>query len=117
MAKVRLSAAAWGLSAIAVGTLIVGCSVSVNTGHAKPKLLKDKLGDTVATRLAATTGQPKPDVTCPEDLVGEVGNTTRCTLTTGDGSSLGVTVTVTSVDGDDVNFHIKADETPTPAAN
>ncbi|MFI5684791.1 DUF4333 domain-containing protein [Streptomyces sp. NPDC051636] len=117
MAKARLSATAWGLSAVAAGALLVGCSVSVTSGDDKPKMPKDKLADTVAERLAATTGQPKPDVTCPKDLVGEVGNSTRCTLTAGDGSTLGVTVTVSSVDGDDAHFDIKADETPTPAAS
>ncbi|WP_437114568.1 DUF4333 domain-containing protein [Streptomyces glaucescens] len=53
----------------------------------------------------------------PGDLVGKVGTTTRCTLTAGDGSSLGVTVTVSSVDGDRIDFDIEADETASPAAD
>ncbi|MFB6671793.1 DUF4333 domain-containing protein [Streptomyces sp. NPDC056390] len=115
MIKSRLSATTWGLSVVAAGALLVGCSGSVSVGKSDPKVSKDKLANTVAEKLAATTGQPKPDVTCPEDLVGKVGNTARCTLTASDGSTLGVTVKVSSVDGDNVNFDIKADETPSPA--
>lgn len=119
MANARLSAATWSLAAaaVAVGALLVGCSASVNIGDSEPTLSADKLADTVAEKLAATTGQPKPDVTCPEDVAGKVGTTTRCTLTAGDGSTLGVTVTVSAVDGDNINFDIRADETASPAAN
>ena len=117
MAMARLSAATWSLSAVAVGVLLVGCSASVSAGKSEPKISKDKLATMVAEKLAATTGQPKPDITCPEDLAGKVGTTTRCTLTASDGSTLGVTVKVSSVDGDNINFDIKADNTPSPAAN
>ncbi|MBW3707702.1 DUF4333 domain-containing protein, partial [Streptomyces griseus] len=70
-----------------------------------------------AEKLAETTGQPEPDVTCPEDLAAKVGTETRCPLTAGDGSTLGVTATVTSVDGDKINFDIEADQTASPAPN
>ncbi|MFI7287660.1 DUF4333 domain-containing protein [Streptomyces anulatus] len=86
-------------------------------GDSESKLSTDKLSATVAEKLAETTGRPEPDVTCPEDLAGKVGTKTRRTLTAGDGSSLGVTATVTSVDGDQINFDIEADETVSPAAN
>ena len=117
MTKTRLSAAAWSLSTVAVGVLLAGCSASVSTGSSEPKLSSDKLATTVAEKLAATTGQPKPNVTCPKDLAGKVGNTTRCTLKASDSSTLGVTVKVTSVGGDKINFDIKADETASPAAS
>jgi hypothetical protein len=109
--------AAWSLATLAAGALLVGCSASADVGDSEPKLSSGKLADTVAQKLADTTGRPKPDVTCPEDLTGKVGTTTRCTLTADDGSTLGVTVTVSSVDGDEINFDIKADETASPAAN
>ncbi|WP_373305831.1 hypothetical protein [Streptomyces filipinensis] len=35
---------------------------------------------------AARTGRPKPRVTCPEDLAGKAGTTTRRTLTADDGA-------------------------------
>ncbi|MFJ9207241.1 hypothetical protein CU044_4782 [Streptomyces sp. L-9-10] len=113
----RLSAATSILSAVAAGTLLVGCSASVDVGTTTPKMSTEKLATTVAEKLAATTGQPKPNITCPEDLAGKVGTTTRCTLTADDGSTLGVTVKVTSVEGDQINFDIKADETASPAPN
>ncbi|MEV0094779.1 DUF4333 domain-containing protein [Streptomyces sp. NPDC050738] len=117
MIKSALSALPLGLAVAAAGALLVGCSGSVHVGSSDPKLSKDKLADTVATKLASTTGQAKPDISCPEDLAGKVGTTTRCTLTASDGSTLGVTVKVSSVEGKQINFDIKADATPTPAKN
>lgn len=86
-------------------------------GKSDPELSAGKLATTLAEKLAATTGQPKPDITCPENLVGKIGTTTRCTLTASDGSTLGVTVTVTSVDDDQINFDFKADDEASPGAN
>jgi hypothetical protein len=110
----RLTAASSVLSTVAACVLLVGCSASVDVGSA-PKMSSDKLATTLAEKLAATTGRPKPDITCPEDLVGKAGTTTRCKLTADDGSTLGVAVKVTSVDGDQINFDFKADETASPA--
>ncbi|WSQ12169.1 DUF4333 domain-containing protein [Streptomyces sp. NBC_01231] len=117
MTMARLSAATWSLSTLAVGVLLVGCSASVNVGTSTPKMSSGKLATALAERLAATTGQPKPDITCPEDLAGKVGTSTRCELTAKDGSTLGVTVKVTSVEGSQINFDYKADDTASPAPN
>lgn len=102
MNRARLTAAAWSLMAVTGGALLAGCS-------SEPTLPADKVADTAAEKLAAQTGQPKPKVTCPDDLVGKVGTTMKCKLTAQDGSSLGVTIKVTSVDGDDIKYDIKAD--------
>ena len=117
MTKAPLSAAAWGLSAIAAGVLLAGCSFSAGAGDSDPKLAKDKLAAEVSEKLAAQTGRAKPDVTCPEDLAGKVGTTTRCMLTADDNSTLGVAVKVTSVEGETVNFDMKADEKASPGGN
>ncbi|MFE4693229.1 DUF4333 domain-containing protein [Streptomyces sp. NPDC056749] len=119
MAIPRSTAAKWSLSVAAVtaGVLLTGCSASVSVGKTEPKLSAEKLAATVSEKLARTTGQPEPDISCPEDLAGKVGTTTRCELTADDGSTLGVTATVTSVEGEQINFDIKADETATPAPN
>ncbi|MFE4749238.1 DUF4333 domain-containing protein [Streptomyces mirabilis] len=117
MTTTRLSAATSILSAVAAGALLVGCSASAHVGTSTPKMSADKLATIVAEKLAATMNQPKPNITCPEDLAGKVGTTTRCKLTAKDGSTLGVTVKVTSVQGDQINFDIKADETASPATN
>ncbi|MQY39240.1 hypothetical protein SRB17_72620 [Streptomyces sp. RB17] len=113
----RVTAAAWSLSAITVGVLLAGCSGSVSVGKSEPKVSAAKLATTVSERLAAQTGRPKPHITCPEDLTGKVGTSTRCKLTADDGSTLGVTVTVTSVQGSQINFDIKADDKASPAPN
>ncbi|MEU2954121.1 DUF4333 domain-containing protein [Streptomyces xanthochromogenes] len=105
------------VAAVAAGALLLGCSAHVEVGTSAPKLSADKVADTVAQKLAATTGQPKPHVTCPGDLDGKVGTTMRCTLTGSDGRTLGVTVDVTSVSGNNVNFDIKADDKSSPAPN
>ncbi|MEU9169971.1 DUF4333 domain-containing protein [Streptomyces sp. NPDC048420] len=104
------------ISAVTASMLLVGCSATANVEKSEPKLSADKLATTLAKKLAATTGQPTPDVTCPEDLTGKAGTTTRCTLTTGDGSTLGVTVTVSSVEGDQINFNFEADDKASPAS-
>nr|WP_203643610.1 DUF4333 domain-containing protein [Streptomyces sp. SID14478] len=95
--------------------MLVGCSASVSVGNSDPKMSKEKLADTVAEKLASQAGQPKPDMSCPEDLEGKVGTTTRCTLTASDGSTLGVNIKVTSVKGDRINFDAEADKTGSPA--
>ena len=55
----------------------------------------------------------RPDVSCPDDLDAEVGAETRCMLTVdGDDQEYGVTVTVTSVEGETANFDVQVDEEP-----
>ncbi|XUL88633.1 DUF4333 domain-containing protein [Streptomyces galilaeus] len=103
------------LAAVAAGALLLGCSASVEVSP--PKLSADKVASTLSEKLAAATGQPKPNISCPEDLVGKVGTTLRCTLTADDGSTLGVTVKVTSVSGGKIHYDYKADDRASPAAN
>ncbi|KMS71826.1 hypothetical protein ACM01_25795 [Streptomyces viridochromogenes] len=104
MPKPSSSLVPWGLAAAAAAALLVGCS-------SEAKLPKDEVANAVAEKLAAQTGQPKPDVTCPEDLAGEVGTSLRCKLTATDGTSFGVTVKVTSAEGSTIRYDIKVDET------
>ncbi len=47
----------------------------------------------------------------PRRPQGEVGATTRCTLTV-EGETYGVDVNVTKVDGSDVKFDLKVDDKP-----
>ena len=56
-------------------------------------------------------GRAPDSVDCPDDLKGEVGATTRCTLRDG-GESYGVDVNVTKVEGTDVKFDLKVDDQP-----
>ena len=86
-------------AALAVG---VGCS-------SMPTVDKDDLEKEVSTQLEKTVGQAPDSVDCPEDLDGEKGATQRCTLTAGD-DEVGLTVTVTGVDGSKVAFDIQVDD-------
>jgi hypothetical protein len=112
----RLTAGSSVLTGVAVSALLVGCSASLDAENSEPKMSADKVSSLVSQKLASTTGKPKPDISCPEDLVGKVGTTMKCKLTASDGSTLGVTITVTSVDGDQINFDFEADATASPAS-
>ena len=55
----------------------------------------------------------RPTITCPDDVEAKVGATARCTLTGGDDpTEYGVTVTVTSVKGDNATFDVAVDSEP-----
>lgn len=68
------------------------------------------VAQSVFDQLTAQIGQPPDEVRCP-NLEAEVGASQRCELDA-DGATFGVTVTVTSVNGDDVNFDILVDDAP-----
>lgn len=63
----------------------------------------------VSAQLTALTGVTPDTVSCP-DLPAEIGASIRCALTAG-AETLGVTVTTTSVQGDEVLFDFAVDET------
>ena len=56
-------------------------------------------------------GHAPESVECPENLKGEVGATTRCTLNDS-GETYGVDVNVTKVEGTDVKFDLKVNDKP-----
>jgi Domain of unknown function (DUF4333) len=58
--------------------------------------------------LTETVGQEPDSIDCPDDLEAEVGATMRCELTEGN-DTLGVTVTVTSIDGDNATYDVEVD--------
>ena len=89
--------------------LLGAAALALTACSATPVVASDDLEEEVTARLTEMAGQAPDDVTCPDDLEGEVGNTTRCTLTAG-ADELGVTVTVTGVDGSSVDFDIAVDE-------
>ena len=96
------------LSLTALAPLLVlgmtGCATSTLTAEAVADGAADALEDEVGTR---------PEISCPDDLDAKVGAETRCTLTApGDPTEYGVTVTVTSVDGDDARFDVQVDNEP-----
>ena len=90
--------AAFAVVAAAACSFSAGTSVSVD---------KDEL----AKKIAQQVGRAPESVRCPDNLEGEVGATTRCTLDDS-GKTYGVDVNVTKVDGTDVRFDLKVDDRP-----
>ncbi|MDQ1024619.1 hypothetical protein QF035_002201 [Streptomyces umbrinus] len=70
---------------------------------------KARVAQTISDKLAADTGKRPDRVTCPEHLPARVGATIRCELTAGS-DTLGVIVTATSVNGKQVNYNFKVDD-------
>lgn len=65
--------------------------------------------------LEEQIGQPVTSVTCDDDLAGEVDAQVRCTLEASDGSTIGLTVTASDVDGNDVKYEVVVDDEQQPA--
>ena len=86
---------------------MAGCSASVSIGD---KVLdKSEVEQGASAALAKVVGRAPDSVTCPDDLDAKVGATERCSLTAG-GDTLGMTVTVKSVEGDTANYEVKVDK-------
>jgi Domain of unknown function (DUF4333) len=92
--------------ALAAALLITGgCA----TG---PKVVtKQDVAEQIKKKLKDANGNPPQSVTCPDDLKPTVGSKLKCTMTM-QGQQVGVEVTVTSVDGSNVNFDMAADDAP-----
>jgi hypothetical protein len=87
---------------LATAALAAGCSST-------PTVDRSKLEDEISSQLEKQVGQAPDKIECPGDLTGEVGETERCTLTAGS-DQLGVSVKVTAVDGEKVDFDIEVDK-------
>ncbi|MGK8523216.1 DUF4333 domain-containing protein [Nocardia asteroides] len=88
-----------------VASALTACSVSIGT----PKVEEADLEKSVKDSLTEKVGQEPDTINCPGDLTGKEGATMRCTLTAG-GDTLGVTLTVTSVEDDTVKYDIAVDQ-------
>jgi hypothetical protein len=95
-------------ASLACGVVLVsGCSFSFSAGGKTVE--RTKVEQQVSDQLAAKVGQRPKAVVCPGDLKAEQSTTMRCQLEASDGTKLGLTVTVASVNGDNVNFDIQVD--------
>ena len=91
--------------------LAVAAVVLVGAGcSSTPTVDRADLEKEVSTQLEKEVGTAPDDVECADDLEGKEGETQRCTLTAGS-DKVGLTVTVTGVDGTDVDFDIQVDDT------
>lgn len=90
--------------ALACGAvLIAGC------GTGSGSVDRHKVEKEVSDELTKTVGQRPKAIICPGDLKAVEGTTMRCKLEASNGSEIGLTLTVTSVQGGDVRFHIRVD--------
>lgn len=97
---------------IPLAVLLAGCSVEVDADVGK-RVSEQELERTVKDKLEKQVGQPVDRIDCPGDLAAEVGKTTRCTLTAAN-TRYGLSVRVTTVEGERVNYFIKVDDKPMP---
>ena len=87
-----------------VWALVSGCDANVGVGGT-PAVGREALQTDIAARLAKAGEQPQ-SVTCNEDLVGELGKTTRCDVVMSATNSFEPVITVTGVDGSAINYEM-----------
>jgi Domain of unknown function (DUF4333) len=87
-----------------VCAVLPGCAFSAGV-NSTPTVSKDDLQKNISDRLTKAGEQPE-SVTCNEDLVGEVGKTTRCEVVMGPTNSFEPVVTVTGIDGSTINYEM-----------
>lgn len=92
--------------------LLSACTVSVGT----PTLTAAEVEEKATAALAESQGVPlaeMPPLACPSDMPAEVGATMVCVI--GDaavGNTYNVTITVETVEGEDVSFDIQVADQP-----
>ena len=84
--------------------LVSGCDANIGIGGT-PAVGGDALQTDIAARLAKAGEQPQ-SVTCQDDLIGEVGKTTRCEVVMSPTNSFEPVITVTGVDGSAINYEM-----------
>ncbi len=86
--------------------LLAGCSST-------KMISKDKVAAQTQAKfdeIARSKGQAKfPKIVCPRDLTAKTGQTTRCSAAGRDGT-LGITVTVTGVNGSKAQLNFQGDD-------
>lgn len=101
------------LTLISLGAGVSGCSSKVETGKSLSAAdLQKKLTD----QFAASKKPPK-SVTCKDDLAAEVGKTSSCEVALDDNNHVQAVVTVTGVNGSDLQYDIMPAYTKDELAN
>ena len=96
---------------LALAPLVVGLAGCPTAVAQTVTVDKEAVASAVSDQLAKQVGSRPDSVTCPADLEGVVGTELQCELVAGT-DTYGVTVTVTSVKGTNVNFHIAVYDQP-----
>lgn len=89
---------------VAVAVAVAGCAVTVGN-NSPPKVSKDVLQNDISQRLA-NGGRAPQSVTCQNDLIGQLGQITRCDVTMDPANSFEPIVTVTGLEGTKVDYDI-----------
>lgn len=98
-------------TATITATEVEGSTVSFDLKMPPPATVpKDSLEKQVTAALVDQVPGGVESVSCADDLVGEVGETAACDVTSGAGDVVPVTVTVTTATFTDVQFNIKSNE-------
>jgi len=86
---------------------VAGCTINIGNpaGPSTPKVSKADLQKDISQRLA-NAGQTPQSVSCPDDLIGQLGQSTRCEVTMTATSGFEPVITVTGVEGSKVNYDI-----------
>jgi uncharacterized protein DUF4333 len=100
---------------LATAAVVAALATLAGCGDTTVTVDKADVEEQITSGVEEQTGT-RPDVSCPDDLTGEVDEEMRCTATVG-ADEYGVTVTVTDVDGKDVNFSYLVDEEPGGASS
>lgn len=94
-------AALFGIVIVA-GLALTGCTFSASTSVSVPA---SEVESQAASALEPQLGF-LPEVSCPEDLPATLDHTMACELVDQDGTTYVATITVTAVDGTDVDFDV-----------
>ncbi len=98
------------LAAVLIGATVSGCHFSASVGGGPPVVGKADVQKDITDRLTKA-GQTPQSVNCSEDLVGEVGKTTRCEVVLSETNAIEPIVKTTKVEGTTVSYEM------TPALN
>ena len=95
--------------------LVLACLAAVALAACGSNAIDEaELEASVATQLAAETGQAEPNIDCPGDLPAEVGAQTECELTVdGDDAVYPVAVEVTAVEDGTASYNVEVGDAPT----
>lgn len=104
---------------LAAATLATGCSFSVGDESPTPQRSGETVTSSDVTAQAEELIGPKmPEgstLDCPDPLAAEVDATTRCTWSMPDGSSIGMSVTVTEITDGTARLKFTNDDAATPS--
>jgi hypothetical protein len=100
-----------GLSGIVLVVFALGgCSFEFSVGLDE-EMPKAELERSITDGLEREVGQRPDRIECPSGIAAEVGESIRCVLTAGQ-ERIGLTATVTAVDGDNVGLDFQVDNVP-----